>query len=82
MSRLINRPVAVAAGPDGAPCSFVYCGGLLQVSQVLDHWLETGRWWEGEQERETYRVATSAGGIYELTREVPDGGWVLYKAYD
>jgi len=82
MSRLINRPVAVVAGPDGAPCAFQYQGVLLKVSRVLDYWLETGRWWEGERERETYRVATAAGGVYELTREVPDGVWFLYKTYD
>lgn len=82
MSRLINRPVEVVAGPDGVPRAFRHGGGRLQPCDVLDHWLEAGRWWEQERERETYRVSTAAGGVFELTRELPGTKWYLYKAYD
>ncbi|HEY8347566.1 MAG TPA: DUF6504 family protein [Symbiobacteriaceae bacterium] len=82
MSRIINRPVEVTIGPDGVPRAFRDRGRFVRISHVLDHWLETGRWWEQEPERETYRVVTAAGGVYELTREIPNGRWFLYKSYD
>lgn len=82
MTRILNRPVAVTMGPGGVPLTFRLGGARLQVEQVLDCWRETGRWWEQETERSTYRVCTVGGGLYELTWDPVMKSWYLYKAYD
>lgn len=82
MARLINRPVDVVVGPKGVPHSFRSGGIQHQVREVLESWLETGRWWEQESEVATYRVSTTTGGIYELIWVPRQKLWYLYKAYD
>jgi hypothetical protein len=81
MARLIERPVDVTTGRGGRPVAFRWNGRYLRVD-VLDRWVEAGRWWEGEGEQIGYRVATPAGGVYELTWRTLDRRWLLYKAYD
>lgn len=82
MTRLINRPVDVTMGPGGLPVVFRFGGGRERVREVLDTWVEAGRWWEQEPEQVTYRVATQNGGIFELTLIPREKRWLLYKAYD
>ncbi len=82
MTRIINRPVDVTVGPGGVPLSFRFGAVRHPVQEVLDCWREVGRWWEQEPERETYRVLTAEGGIYELTWEPVRRRWYLYKSYD
>lgn len=82
MTRLINRPADVTMGPGGVPVSFRLEGCRYKVREILDCWLETGRWWEQENEQKTYRVVTFEGGIYELSWDVRKKRWHLYKAYD
>lgn len=83
MARIINRTADVSMGPGGAPVSFRWGGGRWQrVREVLDCWVESGRWWELESEKTTYRVATATGGIHELTWDPAAKRWCLYKSYD
>ena len=74
--------IAVRVRTDGAgrPTAFFHQGRWHGVSEVLDAWCERGRWWEGEGARAVYRVATSAGAVYELGCE--DGKWQLYTVLD
>lgn len=32
-------------GPGGVPVGFKWTGGRYRVREVLDRWLEAGRWW-------------------------------------
>ncbi|HYG59382.1 MAG TPA: DUF6504 family protein [Symbiobacteriaceae bacterium] len=82
MTRILNRPADVTMGPGGRPVAFRWTGGRYRVREVLDSWLEAGRWWEQEGERQTYRVATVEGGVFELTLDPAVKKWSLYKAYD
>jgi hypothetical protein len=82
MARIINKPVDVTMGPGGPPVSFRFNGGRERVREVLDTWVESGRWWEQEPEQVAYRVATWNGGVFELTFIPREKRWILYKAYD
>lgn len=82
VSRILNRPVEVTAGPDGRPAAFRFAGGQERVCAVLDTWMETGRWWEQEPALIAYRVATESGGVFELNFIPQERRWLLYKAYD
>ena len=71
----------------------VQLDGRARQARILDWWRETGRWWEGEQEKEFLRV--EAGGVYVLYRIADPLGspgpfpskrhterWLLYAAED
>ncbi|MGE5560393.1 MAG: DUF6504 family protein [Chloroflexota bacterium] len=77
--RIINRPVTVITGPQGAPQQFTY-RGRQRIKAIVDRWTEIGEWWDGEHERLVYRILSERGGMYEL--ELRDGEWRLYKEYD
>jgi hypothetical protein len=59
------------------PEQFLWHGRLWKVRAVLAHWVETGPWWQGQEEsrslgdllveRELWRVEAGRGG--------PDVGW-------
>lgn len=86
MSRLIDQPIQVTAvlGRDGlTPSSFVWRGARYRVVEVLDSWMETGRWWEQEASCTAFRVQTEGGGVFELVRlhqEPPE--WRLMRIWD
>lgn len=82
MTRILNKPADVSMGPGGRPVAFKWPGGRYRVKEVLDSWVEAGRWWEQECEKRTYRVATVEGGVFELTLDPAAKRWYLYKAYD
>lgn len=83
MTRMVNRPVEVTLGAGGLPIDFQLKGfKRIRVSEVLDSWLEIGRWWEQEGEQTTYRVITEEGGVHELTCDSTAKRWILYKSYD
>lgn len=83
MSRLYNAPIASISTVKGAPVSFVFHQQRIAVAEVIDRWVDGGRWWEGEGESDWWRIRSNVGGVYELYRErTGERRWVLYKAYD
>ncbi len=80
MSKLLRVPVKVREGDNG-PVGFYWRGRLRLVARVLERWLDAGRWWEGETEKEFFRVQVREGGVYELYRDRA-GTWVLYRVFD
>lgn len=86
MSRLIDQPIQVTAVPgrDGlTPTSFVWRGARYRVVEVLDSWMEAGRWWEKEAPATAWRVMVQGGGVMELVRvhsEPPE--WRLMRIWD
>lgn len=45
-----------------------------RIGRVLDWWRETGRWWEGEEEKEFMRL--QAGGVHVVYRPMEGAGEV------
>ncbi|MCL6451243.1 MAG: DUF6504 family protein [Acetobacteraceae bacterium] len=82
MTRAVETPVQVVAGPEGRPRRFRWRRRWYAVSRVLDEWTDSGCWWEGEGEKRFFRVETAAGSMLELYRDVSTSGWVLYRVYD
>jgi len=81
MTRLIECSIQVVSGPGGAPRAFTWQNRRRRVADILDTWLDTGRWWEGEPEKQFFRVEAHGGGLFELYRGA-DGRWCLYRVYD
>lgn len=82
MSKLIDRPIPrPMLGRERQPLLFTWRGQQYRVREVLDTWRDIGAWWEGEAEREYWRVETEDGGVWELWRNA-SGQWGLYRVYD
>lgn len=88
MSRRIEQPVEVLGSlcPSGdggdSPAAFiVWRNRRLKVLECLEEWYETGRWWDGENEKRFVRVLTEAG-IYELGCDTATGRWQIYRVLD
>jgi len=77
MSKLLNKPVTVHEVA-GRPARLCVGKTDHRLTSLLDHWRETGCWWEGEAEKEFYEV--EAGGRYVLYRE--DTQWTLHTGED
>jgi hypothetical protein len=81
VARIVNRPISVTL-KGGIPTEFLCASERHVVEEVLDTWLEQGRWWEQEHETQTWRVHTARGGVFEIMQDLVTQKWVLYKAYD
>ncbi|MCX7598340.1 MAG: hypothetical protein N2512_05670 [Armatimonadetes bacterium] len=63
--KVVGRPVELRIEAS-VPGALRLRGRWRPIRQILDRWRETGRWWEGEQEKEFLRV--EADGVYVLCR--------------
>lgn len=79
------------------PEQFLWRGRLWKVRAVLARWVETGPWWQGEDdarslgelltERELWRVEAGRGGpgthgVFDLSFDWTDGRWQLVGCQD
>ncbi|HID94672.1 MAG TPA: hypothetical protein EYP53_01255 [Candidatus Latescibacteria bacterium] len=80
MSHVLNRPLAVKLR-GALPLRIAMGGGWLRVKAIVEHWRETGRWWEGETEKEFYQVETERGEFI-LYQDRSNKNWFLYRAMD
>ncbi len=80
------------------PEQFLWHGRLWKVRAVLAHWVETGPWWQGQEEesrslgdllveRELWRVEAGrggpdVGGVFDLSFDWTDGRWQLVGCAD
>ena len=80
MSKLANRGIKVVVR-EGRPERIHLNGKSYRVTAIADSWREVGYWWEGEEERDFYRVETS-GGAYVIYRSRATSHWFLHKVLD
>ncbi len=93
MARRILQNITVETRGDGQPAEFVWRDRLYRVAGLIEHWKESGSWWDGEPERDVFRVVDASGRIFELHRLqhalLPlesdpggSGGWLLWGIED
>ena len=80
MSKILKRQVFVRTR-EGFPRKILFRKEWMVVERIMEHWRETGRWWENEAERDFFLIQTTKGGFL-LSRENATNRWVLYKALD
>lgn len=78
--RLVNATITAQTSPSGRPVSFTYRRQTYRVTEVLDTWRYTGRWWAGEGSWVFWRV--EADGLFELLYDEQAQEWRLYRIYD
>jgi hypothetical protein len=49
---------------------------------VVEEWLETGRWWQGESQRVFYRLLTEHQRVLEVSLEAATQRWTLERWLD
>lgn len=64
------------------PSAIRYRNKLLQVETLLEHWQDTGCWWDGESEKAFYRLVLNDQSIREVFYDLDQEEWYLYKTYD
>lgn len=82
MSRLICSPAKVCCNITGQPIEIWFQQTSARVEKILDCWMDTGCWWEGESEKVFYRLCCDEGRVYEVYQDLVSRQWAIYKAYD
>lgn len=83
MSRRPYSPLEVHCSPEGRPRELCWQQRTFwKVEKVLDRWMDTGCWWEGESEKMFYRLYCREGKLYEIFQDLESKQWFLYKVYD
>lgn len=81
MSKRIEQPITVVT-QKGQPLRFHFRARSVQVGRIVDCWRETGRWWEGEDEREFYRLADTHQTHYVISCTRATQEWTLHEVCD
>lgn len=66
----------------GNPVKIMVHSYLLTVQNILDHWCDTGCWWQGESEKHFYRISCQDNSLREIFQDLKSENWFLYKTYD
>ncbi|MBI5832152.1 MAG: nucleotidyltransferase [Armatimonadetes bacterium] len=77
--RRLHETIEVRSNTRGEPIAFTTRGGVHRVEHVVDHWFESGRWWDGEPRKAFWRV--DAGGLFDLSCD-EQRQWRLELAWD
>ena len=79
MSRSTWRPTNVLLDAQQMPQRVLEADCTYQLTQLLEQWQETGKWWEGEAQRSFYRFAAEGGILLELCSNSCDGSWSMRR---
>ena len=91
MSRIVQRPVAVATGPHGRPLAYQVERRWRQIAEIMEEWVYREPWWERSllaerpadaPQRTFYRVRDEQGAVLELQYRHDEGRWRLYRTFD
>ena len=77
MRRLPFDEMPVKGGEQ--PQQILVGGGWRTVENIVDHWRETGRWWEGEGPRDFFLVETKRG-VFIVSKG--PAGWRIERLID
>lgn len=82
MTRLVHRPIRITCWQADLPKMFVETEGTKVhiIAVHLDHWSETGAWWQGELQSEICVVLTTEQYIFEIAGH--DENWHIQRIWD
>lgn len=80
MTRLVHRPIEIQSWQNGEPDCFIDGDAVHKVSEIVDRWVEMGRWWEGEGSRRLLRVLTEQRSLFDI--ECNQQNWFIYRVWD
>lgn len=80
MSKIREIPIRVSLRGQ-VPALLSWGKRATRVRQLLGFWRETGYWWEGEHEKDFYRVQCDQGQ-YDIYCDRETGEWFLYRVWE
>jgi len=80
MSKLSLRNIRVKVNVQGQP-KHIFLYQSYRSVKILEHWHDTGCWWEGESEKCFYRLDCE-NLICEIYLDMSSQEWFIYKIYD
>lgn len=75
------RPLQVATVKT-EPTKVLHDCHWIPIAEILECWMDTGRWWAGEHEKRFYRLQLVDGGVWEIFKDMVTGEWFVYKVHD
>lgn len=75
--KIREMPITVSLHGN-VPQSLSWNGRRRRVLRILTAWRETGYWWEGEHEKDFYRLECDTGQ-YDIYRDRVTRQWFLYR---
>jgi len=82
VSKFLRMPLKGRVNERGDPVALFFRGCWCQVDSCLDRWKDAGCWWEGESEKEFFRLQLQGDRVLEIYRDLDSGEWWSYKIYD
>ncbi len=80
MSKIREIPITVSLR-GSVPLRLSWGGRQVRVQAILSAWRETGYWWEGEHEKDFYRIQCDRGQ-YDIYRDRETKEWFLYRVLE
>lgn len=80
MSKIREIPITVVLRGK-VPQTLAWGRRQVRVLRVLSAWRETGYWWEGEHEKDFYRLECDPGQ-YDIFRDRTTEEWFLYRVLE
>lgn len=74
----LTHPITVRLSKSGSIEVFKWKGKWRRVEHYIEHWIEGGKWWMEEGEKQFYFVASDDGSAYELFYDTLNSEWLLY----
>ena len=81
MAKLFNKTIFVELAHT-KPKKIFWQDKIVLVEEILEHWKDTGCWWEQEAEKDFFRVKVTRNGLLEIFYDNQKANWYLYKVYD
>jgi len=82
MSRFVKKQLHGAVNRQGEPTRLCFGDQWYRVEECLERWRDKGCWWEGESEKEFWRLLLQANQVWEVYQDMATGEWWSYKVYD
>ncbi len=81
MGQITSRSINIGSAKNQSRCE-VQSDAKLSRAHILEVWVETGRWWQGEERRTCYRLLTEDGKVLEIYKEPSAGEWCVLRWID
>lgn len=81
MRTALNRPVQVFKH-NRLPFKIIWSEREAFVTKIIDYWKDIGDWWQGEGEKDFFRLYLDNGTLCEIYYDYQEDIWQLYKIYD
>jgi hypothetical protein len=82
MNNIQYKQIRCLTDNKGIPTRVELQDTMLKVTEIMERWADTGRWWKQESEKMFYRIQLEDGSVFEIFKDLVGSDWFQYKKYD